>query len=455
MTSAHGRPNRPDVIVVGAGFAGLSAAVDLTRRGARVLVLEARPGLGGRATAFVDPDTGEKVDNGQHVLIGCYDETFRFLRTIGTESLVDLDERLDVEFIDRAGVRTRLRSANLPAPWHLAAGLARWPALAWRDRVAALRLGAVLAKFSNGALDVVPDETIDDWLARHGQTPRLREMLWEPLAVAALNQSPSVAAAGPFVQVLARMFTGSRRNAAIGLPRVPLDALYATPAANWIAARGGAVRTGSPAQIVCEGDRFSHVTVRGERLDAAAVISAVPWHGLERTIPQAPDVFQETLRRAALMQSSPIVTVNLWFDRPVTPVPFVGLPGRLLQWIFDKRQAFGQTASHLSLVSSGADSVVAEPNGVLIDRAVAEVTGALPEAARAIVLRATVVRERRATFSLAPGQPPRPSTATAVRGLFLAGDWIDTGLPGTIESAVVSGHRAAQLAATFGPDQSP
>jgi squalene-associated FAD-dependent desaturase len=434
-----------DVIVIGAGFAGLSAAVELTRQGARVLVLEARPGLGGRATAFVDPDTGEKVDNGQHVLIGCYDETFRFLRTIGSESLVSLDERLNVEFIDPNGTRTRLRSVSLPAPWHLAVGLATWGALTWRDRLAALRLGAVLTKLDPHAAHGLPDETIDEWLVRHGQTARLRQMLWEPLALAALNQAPSVASAAPFLTVLAKMFGGSRRNAAIGLPRVPLDALYAIPAANWIGTRGGMVRTGTPAQIVCDGDRVSHVTVRGERFPATAIISTVPWYALDHTIPQVPPTLQETMRNAALMMSSPIVTVNVWFDRPVTPVPFVGLPGRTLQWVFDKRQAFGETASHLSLVSSGADSIVAEPNRALIDRAVAEVRGALHEAAHATVLRATVVRERRATFSLAPGQPPRPSTRTAIQGLFLAGDWIDTGLPGTIESAVVSGHRAAQM----------
>ena len=116
----------PDVIVVGAGFAGLSAAVDLAARGARVLVLEARPGLGGRATAFSDPETGETVDNGQHALFGCYHETFSFLRTIGTDHLVQLDEQLEIEVIDRQGRHSRLRSMRLPPPLHLLGGLLRW-----------------------------------------------------------------------------------------------------------------------------------------------------------------------------------------------------------------------------------------------------------------------------------------------------------------------------------------
>ena len=143
------------------------------------------------------------------------------------------------------------------------------------------------------------------------------------------------------------------------------------------------------------------------------------------------------------MSSSPIATVNLWFDRPVLDEPFVGLPGRAMQWVFDKRHVFGGSASHLSLVSSGADRLVNMPNDQLIAAAHTELLEAIPAVRPARLLRSTVVRERHATFSLAPGQPARPATVTGVRGLFLAGDWIDTGLPATIESAVRSGHRAA------------
>ena len=442
----------PDVVVVGSGFAGIAAAVRLAAHGARVLVLEARPGLGGRATAFLDPQTGEIVDNGQHVLIGCYHETFALLRTLGTDALVDLDDRLTIDCVQRDGWNSRLQAAPLPSPWHLVGGLARWQALSWSDRAAALRLAPALVRAGRahrrgrpmpGTIDT---ETVSGWLLRHGQTPRISELLWEPLAVAALNQPPQVAAAAPFVRVLAQMFGGTRRDAAIGLPRVPLDALYAKPAVSWLAARGGAVRTHAPARIVCAGDRVSHVEVRAERIEAAAVVCAVPWHALARTIDPPPAALESIMTRAAAMASSPIVTVNLWFDRAVTETPFVGLPGRTMQWVFDKRYAFGADASHLSVVSSGAEAIVARTNADLIGLAVHDVRDALPVARAASVLRATVVREKRATFSLAPGQPARPSTRTAIRGLLLAGDWIDTGLPATIESAVVSGHRAAQAA---------
>jgi hypothetical protein len=149
---------------------------------------------------------------------------------------------------------------------------------------------------------------------------------------------------------------------------------------------------------------------------------------------------------AGRMAVSPIVTVNLWFDREVLDRPVLGLPGRVMQWVFDKRLMFGDTASHLSVVSSGAASIVGYSNEALVELATSELRTALPAAREAQVGRSTVVREPRATFSLAPGQPPRPGTETALPGFLLAGDWTDTGLPGTIEGAVASGHLAAAVA---------
>jgi predicted NAD/FAD-dependent oxidoreductase len=147
---------------------------------------------------------------------------------------------------------------------------------------------------------------------------------------------------------------------------------------------------------------------------------------------------------ASATASKSIVTVNLWYDRAVMDDEFVGLPGREMQWVFDKRRAFGANASHLSLVASSADALVGSDTASLVALAAREVAAALPGARSATLLRGTVIREKRATFSLAPGQPPRPGVVTPVAGLYLAGDWIDTGLPGTIESAAVAGHAAAQ-----------
>jgi squalene-associated FAD-dependent desaturase len=440
-----------DVVVIGAGFAGLSAAVRATQLGARVLVLEARSRLGGRATAFPDRETGELVDNGQHVLLGCYQQTFTFLADIGARDAVRIQPQLGVTMIDRAGRRTRLECPSLPPPLHLAAGVFEWDALAWRDRVSLLGMMAPLKnaqrewRGDSSRKAASPDETVTAWLVRNGQTPRLREMLWDPLALAALNQPPDEAAAPLFARVLAEMFGPDPRAAAIALPTRPLHLMYAEPAREWLEARGGAVMTGAAAKLAVENERIIAVEALGQRWTPGAVISSVPWFAFADLFASVPAPLASVAATAARMAASPIVTVNLWFDRPVIDEPFLGLPGRAMQWVFDKRAVFGGESSHLSLVSSGALPIVRATNDALIAMAHQELLDAVPAVRPATLVRATVVREPRATFSLAPGQPPRPPARTAVTGFVLAGDWIDTGLPATIEGAVRSGNNAAHL----------
>jgi len=441
-----------DTIVIGGGFAGLSAAAALADAGARVLVLEARPSLGGRASSFVDPASGETVDNGQHLMLGCYHETLAFLARIGASGNVRIQGSLEVPFIDDAGRESVLSCPPLPPPLHLLAGLAEWEALGVGDWLSALSLAAPVRRAQRylrsgkGVLPAWDGETVENWLVRNGQSRRLREMLWGPLALAALNQPADQASAPMFVGVLARMLGPDPRDSAVAMPLRPLDAMYAEPAREFIAAHGGEVRVSCPARVRIGNDRVAWVDARGERVDAPVVVVAVPWFALTETITGDTRPVDGLLSASRAVVASPIVTVNLWFDRSVLTAPFVGLPGRVFQWAFDKRQVFGDSASHLSCVSSGAAAVVAQSNEDLAARALAELASALPSARSAEVVRSVVVRERRATFSLAPGQPSRPGTETAVAGLLLAGDWVDTGLPATIEGAVASGHRAARLA---------
>jgi squalene-associated FAD-dependent desaturase len=440
----------PDVIVVGAGFAGLSAAAALAGDGLRVLVVEARPQLGGRATAFTDRVTGELVDNGQHALFGCYTQTLAFLDRIGAAGNVRRQDALRVAYLDRGGRRTVLECPSLPPPLHLLAAVLQWDALAWRDRLAILRMAPALqaarrALARTGRVTLDGEATVSTWLRARGQTETLTAWLWEPLALAALNQSPDEALATPFVRVLAEMFGPDRGAAAIVLPTRPLHEMYAGPARTFIERHGGEVRAGALARVLTDGDRVTGVDVRGERIAAARVISAVPWFGMRTLFAGGPPMAAASLvAQASAMSSKPIVTVNLWYDRRVMDEPFVGLPGRAMQWVFDKRLAFGHEASHLSLVASGADMLTGERTEDLVARAAGEVADAIPGARAATLVRGTVIREKHATFSLAAGQPARPETRTNVAGLWLAGDWIDTGLPGTIESAVVSGHAAAR-----------
>ena len=445
-----------DVAVIGGGVAGLAAASALAEAGKRVVVLEARGELGGRATAFRDRETGELVDNGQHVLFGCYHETFRFLRRIGAERNLRVQPSLQVPYLDLDGRRSVLRCPPWPPPLHLLGGVLGWDALPLSEKLGVLRIAPGL----RGTAARVKDSgaTVADFLSWRGQRGRIRAWLWEPLAIAALNEAPDEAAAAPFVHVLSRMFGRRRTDASIALPTVPLHEMYALPARRYVEQRGGEVRVNALARVRIAGGRVEGVEVRGERVPAAAAIAAVPWFALETLLSGDVAPMREITARASRMRSKPIVTVNLWYDRVVMPLEpldpldpldndeFVALPGRQMQWVFDKRRVFGEAASHLSLVASGADALAPQATDALIALAAREVAEAIPGARGAQLLRGTVVRDKRATFSVAPGEPPRPGVVTPVAGLYLAGDWIDTGLPATIESAAVAGHWAAQSA---------
>jgi squalene-associated FAD-dependent desaturase len=441
-----------DVVVIGGGFAGLSAAVTLADAGVRVMVLEQAPRLGGRAAAFVDRETGERVDNGQHVLFGCYRETYAFLDQLGTRQLAPLQKRLALTMAGADGRSFALRCPPLPPPWHLVGGLLRWRAVPLSDRLSVARLRPLLtAARRDGARAVAarvdPAMTVTEWLRLHGQSPRLCEWLWQPLAVAALNQAPDTAAAQPFVRVLAELFGTGIEDSAVGLPSVPLDELYALPAVRFIESRGGAVMTSAPARIVVgPAGTVESVHTPAATLSTRTVLSAVPWHGLARLwAPHVPSALQPLVASASAMAGCPIVTANLWFDGLALSNPFVGLIGGPMHWAFDKAALFGRPGSHLSVVASGAADLAAMDNAAVTRVAIDQLSAALPQIRRSRLLRSVVVREHRASFSLAPGGPARPQPETPLDGFFLAGDWTDTGLPATIEGAVVSGRAAAQL----------
>ena len=164
-------------------------------------------------------------------------------------------------------------------------------------------------------------------------------MLWEPLAVAALNQGIHQALAAPFVRVLAQMFTGATRDAALGMTATPLDEMYAEPARAFIESRGGEVRVNALARVAIRGGRVESVSVRGDALPLPdAVVAAVPWFGLPGLFQDPDGALAPLLAAAAGTAASPIVTVNLWLDRQILPDAFVGLPGRTMQWVFDTSQ---------------------------------------------------------------------------------------------------------------------
>jgi squalene-associated FAD-dependent desaturase len=434
-----------EVLIIGGGFAGLAAAVALTEAGCPVRLLEQKPFLGGRARSFLNPATGSVVDNGQHILMGCYHSTLRFLATIETLDRVHFQKGLTVHFLERNGRLTVLQCPTLPSPWHVLLGVLRSRSFTFRDKLEILRLGGRLqwAKAMNQGSKAV---SVREWLTQLGQSQHLQRNFWDLFCLAALNEDPSVASGALFARVLRSALFTSSADSRIGIPRVGLSDVYVDAATAYVRARGGQVECSrSVASLLvgkgeCQGVRL----FSGEEIEAARVLSAVPWFQLARVLPG------ELVRREPFfapfisLRPAPIISIHLWFDRPITELDFVGLRGTTLQWLFNKGNILGSGENYISLVLSGARQHIDRAKEELLAAALLELGDLFPVAQKAQLLHSLVIKERFATFSPScEAEPLRPHARTPVRGLYLAGDWTATGLPATIESAVQSGYTAA------------
>jgi squalene-associated FAD-dependent desaturase len=435
------------VVVVGGGIAGLSAATRLVEAGHQVALYEKRPTLGGRAYSIVDDTTGDIIDNGQHVVMGCCRALRGFLARIGASEQLRLQRDLDVTFVDEDGGRRRLKAAPLPAPFHLLGGVAGFATLGLRDRIHLLKVAAAILR-PTALLPAASDyETVERWLDRVGQSETARRGFWRPLTRATLNDEPRTASAKMLEAILREAFFGSRDDARLGLARGGLSELYAEPAARWLESHGARVVTAAPVEALrVEGGVVRGVTLRdGTALDADAVIAALPPRPLLALVEphaRAGETWYAGIRR---LQGSPIVSVHVWLDRPVMHEELCALVERPLHWIFDR-------GTHLSLVASAARELIDRDAGEIAALAVAELKRALPAAAPAEVRHVRVLKEREATLAHTAGsEGDRPHPRTPLNGLFVAGDWVRTGLPCTLESAV----RAAELAASLVEDWTP
>jgi squalene-associated FAD-dependent desaturase len=446
------------VVVIGGGFAGLNAATRLASAGARVTLLEKRGQLGGRAYSVVDETSGDVIDNGQHLFMGCYHATRSFLSRIGTESKLRFATRLDVAFADAAsGTQARLRAPDLPAPLALFSGLLGFAALPFRDKLATLKVGAALklpAPFVSPASDW---ETVDGWLDRLGQSQAARRAFFYPLALATLNYDPRQASAKLFATVLRQSFFGTRDDARLATPRVGLSDLYVDDARAWLQARGATVRLNAAVERISIVDGSARgVELRdGEAVAADAVIAAVPPAALLGLVDAALQEGETWFGGLARLQSSPIVSLHLWLDRLVTDAEMIGVIDSPLHWIFNRNRLThvrDASGSHLSLVVSAADALIDRPSDEIVQLLVGELLRALPTARGARVRRARVIKERDATIAHAAGtEGYRPRCQSPIAGLYAAGDYVRTGLPATIESAVRAGDEAAALALAYAP----
>jgi squalene-associated FAD-dependent desaturase len=442
-----------DCIIIGAGIAGIAAAVELSKAGKSVLILEAKNYIGGRARSFSDTATNEIIDNGQHVLMGCYTSLLSVLEELGAEKLLVRQNALTVNFIDSDGRRDVLKTSRLPGNLGVALGILNLKNISWQSKIHALifslrlQIGAIKAE----------NLTAQDFLEKYHQSSEIIERFWQPIILATLNSTPRQAAASLLVEVLKRAFFAGRTASQILIPAVGLSELFA-PFSQWLEQHNGkiAVSTSVQSLEIENGNITGVITSKGEKFTAKTIIAAIPPKQLLRIFP----TFVQSHPTFAVLheyQFSPIVSVYLWYDRAWCDVDFAAMLGTTTQWVFnrrkiaptDKKQQL-QFPGHLSLtVSAGDELVDTQPEQVAL-LCVEELKRAFPKAIHSQLLAWKVIKEKSATFLATPTiESRRIPTETHFPNLFLAGDWTATKLPATLEGAAQSGITAAQCVLCF------
>ena len=445
-----------DVIVIGGGLAGLAASVALSQSGVKVALLESRPRLGGRASSFEDAVTGELIDNCQHVAMGCCTNFRHFCRVTGLASFFRDEEQLT--FIgppDPSGQQSPkfCRFAATPfvsAPFHLGQALWGLGYLSFRDKFAIARgllsLRAVQPQQSDRT-------TIAEWLDHQRQPASAIEYFWNVVLVSALSESLDRISVAAARKVFVDGFLTNREGWKVSLPTVPLDELYSGTLAQWLAAHDVDVRLKTGVErLVMEDGAVTAVELRnGERLAARQFVLAVPH---QRALSLLPESIRTLPQLAAIerLETAPIASVHLWFDRPITLLPHAVLVGRLSQWVFNRGQRSevrGQKKDaqpfYYQVVISNAREMAERPQSEVVAEVVAELKAIWPWAADAELRHSRVIIEHHAVFSPLPGSEElRPPQQSPIENLQLAGDWTRTGWPATMEGAVRSGFLAAE-----------
>jgi zeta-carotene desaturase len=428
-----------DVLILGGGVAGLSAAAALAEPGLAVTVVEARPYLGGRATSYsapgAPPDSGAIIDNCQHILLRCCVNLRAFYARLGVADEIEFHR--EFTFIEPGGRRSRMKAGALPAPLHFAGSFASLKFLTLADKLAIARAMLALRRQRRTRADL-DRITMLDWLREQRQTPRAIERFWRQVLVSSINEELDRMAASQGFQVFWLGFLAAPDSYEMGVPRVPLGELYSP--GRWSRFPNVELRLRASAErVLVEQDCVAGVVVNGERLTARHYVSALPYDRLAAL----DDIGSLLGIDYAAYEAVPITGIHLWFDRAVTELPHATLLDRTLQWFYAK-----QGGRYLQLVVSASRSLTAMPRDAVVELALQELAEFLPTVREAKLLKAHVVKEQRATFSARPGLAAvRPACATRFVNFTLAGDWTRTGWPATMEGAARSGHAAADEAA--------
>jgi len=418
-------------LIIGGGLAGLTAASILSSKNLSVTVIESSPKLGGRTYSFKDTDIDSVIDNGQHIMMGCYKDTLSFIKLIGAENNFDYQKSLFLKFIDRKRNQFQLNAAKTFYPLNLLIAILNYNVLNFNDKFSFIRFLLKLPWLNKNSLRKF---TAKEWLENRNQNPNIIKSFWEILCVGALNTNLEKASALFFYDVLIQIFFKGNFATTIILPKYGLSESIINPALLFIEKNGGTiVLSESVKELVVKNQKV--VSIKSDKNiydNFDYVISAIPLYALEKIIPiKNLDIDLE-------LEYSTILNIHIWSNENKLQEKFYGLLDSPLHWIFVKE-------NHINIVISDADYLVEKSKEEIIRLVINELVQ-YTNIKEENILQYKIIKEKRATFVPDVSTiDKRPNSKTSIKNLFLAGDWTNTGLPSTIESAVKSGRIAAEL----------
>ncbi len=415
-------------VVIGGGIAGLTSAVYLSKSGINVELIESSNKLGGRAYSFKDTATGSIIDNGQHILMGCYEETLKLFRLINAEDNLIYQDRLSIPFLNSNSKLYKLEATKLFYPLNLLMGLLNYNVLKFEDKVSVIVFFIKLA-FSNK--NKLKGLTVEEWLFRENQSENLRKSFWEIVCVGALNSSTKKASAELFASILKKMFLHGNEASTLIIPKLGLSETYCKPAEEFLLKNETSISfSENVLELVIQNNSVKKIiTSKREIEDFDYLISAVPLPALKK-------FYTDNELAKINLENSCIVSIHIWLKENYLNEKFYGLIDSSVHWIFNH-------GDHITLVISDANYLVDKEKEEIYKICLEEIKK-YASISEETVKHYKVIKEKRATFIPTPETlTKRPGTKTKITNFFLAGDWTDTRLPATLEGAVISGKKAA------------
>ncbi|GBD89753.1 15-cis-phytoene desaturase [bacterium BMS3Abin04] len=419
-------------IVIGGGFAGLSAAAYLANSGVTVHLMEASPKLGGRAYSFLDKTHNELIDNGQHILMGCYKYSLDFLKLIKTEDKLFYQENLELILVNKGGKKHVLKAPNIFYPLNLLIAILQFKPFTMKDKISLITFMIKLLFISR---ENIKNFTVDEWLKQNRQTEKINDYLWEILAVGALNNSIKNASASIFYDILKTIFYRGNKSTTLIIPKTDLSNVYCAQAEKFICEKGGSVSTKEKAVefITKAGKIVALKTNKNLFEDFKFIITAIPHFSLKKIINNGINNVNENM-----FQYSSILSMHIWLKDNPFKEKFYGLVKSKVHWVFNHN-------TFITLVISNADRFVKYSSGYLSKLLLEELEDYFQFFNKDLVTGYRIIKEKRATFIPSIYFDKNQSAIISnYKNLILAGDWTNTGLPSTIESAVKSGTKAAE-----------